>query len=271
MKRSMLLTSLTLLAILGASTAHAQQVQANFSLTPPPFAWPTFEKGGVDLKMRLTTYTMDGAGIDLTGGGVDGVVRNAFSDHLATGIQIGLFGMTGGIDSFTAGGGMISLSHSDVSMGDFLLAASMEAQPFRNDRVATLLFAGPALAFLFGDYDSTTVRNGPPPAGISAFTDSGSIMSYLYGVRGGGQLGVRLGNVHVDLFGTVGSQEGRSRISTAFGNLKNHVPAATVVSVGLDLVYLPWNLSLSAVLQETESTGANQRVKTRMYQAGWKF
>ena len=269
MRRTAALKVLMIAAVLTAGTAHGQQsVQVNFSVAPPPLAGPAFEMGVTELKFRAAYFTLDDTAADIAGGGLDGVVRTPFSDNLAVTMQLGLFGMKGSMDTLSEFAGLASVTHSDLSIGELLLGANAEVQPFRGGRVTTTLFAGPALTLLFGNIKSTWAPAGP----LVAASDSGSVFSYLYGVQGGGRLGVRLGNFHVGGFGGILSNQGRSTISwSALGRSAGNIPAATVVTYGLDLVYAPWDLTVSALRQRTEKKDQNQGGMSTIYQLSWTF
>src|SRR5574341_1026110 len=172
MRRTAALKVLMLPAVLTAGTAHGQQsVQVNFTVAPPPLAGPAFEMGVTELKFRATYFTLDDTGADIAGGGLDGVVRTPFSDNLAVTIQLGLFGMKGTMDTLSDFAGLASVTHSDLSVGELLLGANAEVQPFTGGRTTTTLFAGPALTLLFGNIKSTWVPAGP----LIAASDSGSV------------------------------------------------------------------------------------------------
>jgi hypothetical protein len=260
-----------LLVLCFSGTAlQAQQpaVQVDYSVLPPPIAWPTYPQGVTYFKARGTAFHIDDAGLSFAGGGFDGVVRTAFTDVLASSVQMGLAGMNGDTDQILFLPEGATFVHSDISLGEVLLGVNAEAQVYRGERANLILTAGPMITVLAGSVDSTFFPGLSP--GI--LSDSGSTYTYLYGVQGGVVAGAALGKFHIDGFAMLHHQQGKSRISWSLaGDASFHVLSSTTTSYGIELVYLPWDLTLSVVVQERAEAGASRGFKATLYQVAWTF
>ncbi len=255
--------------IAAAPPARAQQApQLNFSMTPPPLVWPTFDRGVTMLKVRPSYSRIDGRGIAVQGAGFESIVRSSFSDQLAADVQIGLFGMEGSTNALTLFTGALSPTNSNITAGQLLLGSNAEMLLFRRNGASALLFAGPEMSALYG-----TVRSTWAPAGSSiAVTDTGTLSGYLYGVQGGGAAGVDIGVFHVGGYAGVLRELGRETVSwPSMGKFGEDIPSTTVLSYGLDFIYLPWNITAGILIQTKESHGQFQAVRTHIYHISWTF
>lgn len=237
--------------------AFAQQApsgggsQSNFSVTPPPIASPYFEAGKGEGKTRLTYLSIKGQGIDLKGGGFDFVGRNAFSDTWAGDVAVGFLGMTADL----TGGGSLTLFNIPFSL-------NLELQPYKGDILSAIIFAGPTLNLGFGFMDI------PNPLGGGSTT--ASITTVFYGAQAGLQLGIQAGDFNLSPFAMVQSQKGSSTVTVEDTSTTVDIPAVTTTSYGFDILYTPWDMTLSSVLQEAEKADQNTPgFKTRIYQISW--
>jgi len=230
----------------------------SFSITPPPIVAPTFEAGKTEGKVRFTYLSMEGNGTEFTGGGIDMIGRQAFSDELAGDLQGGLFILSGDMATSPTSTDNVSAMNMVI-----LLGANGEFQAYKGDSFSTLLFAGPNMSFLFGSYDIQT--------GI--YTDTITTSGYLFGLQAGVQFGISVGDVDIDPFAMVASQSGSMTMSSSYGGSQTvTIDAFTTTSFGVDLTYKPWNLSLSAILQEAaKQKDDKEGMKTTIYQISWRF
>lgn len=238
-----------------ASAAHAQQ--SSFSIAPPPIAAPTFEDGKTDGKVRFTYIDMSGNGMEFTGGGIDGIGRKAFSNSFAGDIQGGMFVLGGDID-------MLGTKQSATFI-NFLFSTNAELQAYKGDVFSALLFVGPNLNLMLGSMEI--------PCPIGTCTDTATITTSLFGIQAGIQLGIKAGDFHIDPFAMAMTQQGSSTFSTSFGDTTTTIDPYTTTSFGLDIVYTPWNLTLSAIVQEAAKQADKDKegIKTNIYQLGWHF
>lgn len=245
-----------------ATVAHAQQ--NSFSITPPPIVAPTFEAGKTEGKVRFTYLSMEGNGTEFTGGGVDAIGRKAFSGSFAGDFQGGLFVLGG--DMATA---PTSTTKISTTMMNLLFGVNGEFQAYKGDVFSALLFAGPNTTFLFGTYDMTI------PCGLTATcTDTITVTGNLFGLQAGIQFGISLGDFSFDPFAMISSQSGSMTSSSSYGGSQTvTIDAFSTTSFGIDITYKPWNLSLSAILQEAEkqSNKDKEGMKTSIYQISLRF
>lgn len=245
MNRRMLLSVAVagIIAVFTAGAAFAQQ--SSFSVAPPPIASPSFEAGKGEGKFRFTYLTISGEGMDLKGGGFDFVGRSAFSESLAGDVSVGFLFMSA---DFTAG---------SMFLMNIPFSANLELQAYKGDVLSTILFAGPAMIMTPGSMEMTIMNQ----------TYTYSIFNFMYGAQAGVQLGVKLGDVTLAPFAMAQNLRGSSTITDDQGNsTTTDIPAYTTTSYGADLVYAPWGLTLSSVLQEAKKADdQTPGYKTHMY------
>ncbi len=241
-----------------APSVHAQQ--QSFSITPPPIVAPTFEKDKTETKVRFTYASLSGNGMDFSGGGIDGIVRKGFSDNFAGDLQGGIFVLGG--DIAVAGS-----AKQSVTFMNMLFSANGEFQAYKGDVFSTLLFAGPNMGFMVGSMDYTYV------IGTMTGTDTMTLTTSLFGLQAGVQFGIKAGDFSIDPFAMVMTQQGSTTVSTSFGDTSTTIDPYTTTSFGVDFTYTPWNMSLSAILQEAakQSDKDEEGVKTNIYQLSWRF
>ena len=144
------------------------------------------------------------------------------------------------------------------------ISVNLEVQPYKNDVFNVIVFAGPAfsLSSMRLDNVTTVVRT-------TVVRESWTIDSYLYGLQGGVQMALRLGVVQVDIFGMADRKRGtQDIIKTRSPNTSESIPAYTTTSYGLDLLYVPWGLTLGAILQEARQRDDNG-TRTDIYTISW--
>jgi hypothetical protein len=250
---SLLVSALMVVAV--SSFAEAAQ---SFSITPPPIVAPTFDEGKTEGKARFTYLSLEGNGTEFTGGGIDIVGRRAFSNDLAGDIQGGLFVLGGDMDT----GGM----KSSTTFMNMLFGVNGEYQAYKGDTFSTLLFAGPNMTFMFGSFDSTYQIMG------NTYSDTTTLTGYLFGLQAGIQFGVNAGDFSIDPFAMAMTQSGSMTSSSNAGDTTVTIDAFTTTSFGVDITYKPWNLSLSAILQEAaKQKDDKEGIKTHIYQISWRF
>jgi len=238
-----------------APSAHAQQ--QSFSITPPPIVAPTFEKDKTDTKVRFTYVSLSGNGMDFSGGGIDGIVRKGFSDSFAGDLQGGLFVIGGDI-------AVPGSAKQPITFMNMLFSVNGEFLIHKGDVFSTLLFAGPNMSFMVGSMEYSC---GP------SCTDTMTMTSSLVGLQAGIQFGIKAGDFSIDPFAMIMSQQGSTTVSSSFGDTTTTIDPYTTTSFGVDLTYTPWNMSLSAIVQEAakQSDKDKEGVKTNIYQLSWRF
>jgi hypothetical protein len=245
------------------SPVFAGASQSTFSISPPPIASPVFdaketaiEVGATYLSMKSTNTTtsdfkMDGYGINFVG-------RSAFGSILAIDYAVGIMYLDG--DMTMALGGTNKSKIDGVSIP---ISFNLEVQPYKNDVFNIILFVGPAFNISEMSMDSDFT------IGATTYSDTVSITSVLYGPQGGVQLGFRMGDFHLDVFGMATSLQGNQETTSTYGgSTSQDIDAYTTTSMGADLMYVPWGLTLSSIMQEAQQN-EESGFKTKMYQLSW--
>lgn len=261
MKKLFKAVSLSLGLMVLSSSVHAEQ--SNFQISPPPIATPEFNAGQVDKKVSATYVGITGTGLDLNGAGGNFVVRQANSDATALDFSAGAFLMSGTMESGTSKGDLFFMS--------IPLGVNFELQPVKNENVALILFAGPMMSLGFSSFD---FKSGS----VSVTTTTTTL---LYGVQGGAQFGIKAGDFTISPFGMVQSQQGTASSSSSSSggggssSTSVDIPAFTSTSYGLDILYRPWNMTLSSMLQEAAKSGSgsnsSEGFKTTVISLNWNF
>lgn len=263
MLRRSVLIAVAVFFCLGVSSVSYAASQSTFSISPPPIATPVFDVketdekiGAMYLSMKSTDPGMD---FKLDGYGLGSVTRKSFGNILAIDYSIGVAYMTGKITMPSSTGS----SRTGLKGMNIPLGLNLEVQPYKNDSFNIIFFAGPAINLSIMQIDSSYVLLGKT---YSMTIDSDS---FLYGPQGGLQMGIKVGDFHIDLFGMVTSLQGTQSTSSSYGgSTSTTIPAYTSTSTGADLVYDPWGLALSSILQQAKQ-GDQNGFKTSIYQLSW--
>lgn len=248
--------ALVLVALSGVSSVNA--ADSSFSITPPPIASPVFGVKETDLKvgamylnMKSTATTTQS--FELTGYGVDATGRTAFGNTLAVDYNVGVTYLTGDMGT--------GAFKSTLSGASIPISFNLEVQPYKNDVFNTILFAGPAFSISAMTMEST----------VGGTTYTTYVDTYMYGLEAGVQMGLKLGDVHVDAFGMAITQSGTQDMtssSASVADTSTSIPSFTTTSFGVDFMYIPWGLTLSSIMQEAGQSD-DKGFKTTMYQISW--
>ena len=261
-RRSVLFAIVTLVMAGMVSSAFAAGQFSSFSISPSPITTPVFGGYENDLKIGATYLTMKSSGtttvgreFELDGYGITAAGRSAFSDQIAVDYAIGVIYLNGDMGA----GKVMELDGVSVP-----ISVNLEVQPYKNNVFNVIVFAGPAFSI-----SSMRLDDVPAVFRTTVVRDSWDIDSYLYGLQGGVQLGFRLGDVHLDFFGMADRKLGTQDITKTFSpNTSESISAFTTTSYGLDLLYVPWGLSLGSILQEARQRD-NNRTRTDIYTISW--
>jgi len=266
MNRYFGINSLILASMLLPSILFAQQT--NFPCSPPPIPWFEFEEGQKDLKISGTLLHLAGevedndpnppdmgGDVSVYGGGVSAFFRYAFRPHFAIDIGGTVIGAGGDVGSAAT-----------MRMGMITIPVDLEFQPIRTDNIALILFGGFNLSWLFLGIDIDT-------GGYSAEVDLSTAMR---GPQGGAQIAFKFpewvispfimfsklsGDVDFDIKDNTGTD-----ISGSWS-----VTAATAMFYGIDIVYIPLDLTLSSIIQQVSSSGNNQGYRTYVLTVSYRF
>lgn len=246
------IASLALTAISGAAPVFAQS-SGNFSISPPPIADTSFEdgKGNLRLSIPFMSLHMDN-GFNMAGAGFNLVGRKAFSDMFALNFAIGAMAI-GGSQEVTWYSGSTKLYTDKTEMTSVMvpMSANIELQIYKGDVFNTILFGGPLLNM--GSTSVTVTRTAYAAPYTNSSTTSSSSMS-LGGYQAGFQLGWKLGDFDVSGFGMQTSQSGT--VTTDVGSFD--IPRFTSTSYGADIKYVPLDMALSSMIQNSGGSAPGQ-------------
>ncbi|TAL38870.1 MAG: hypothetical protein EPN93_03835 [Spirochaetes bacterium] len=243
-------------------TLHA--LQTNFQFSPPPIPWYEFNEGDKDARLGGTAIYLKGdlknpdepemnGSVDVYGGGGSWFGRYAFRKHFA--IDIGASG-------FYAAGKVGS--SADMTLGMLSIPVDIEFQPIKNDRFALILFGGFSFSKIWLGIDIKT----------STIDQSADITSTMKGPQGGVQLAIKQSDFVFTPFFMFASLAGDTTIKLSgdtTGTYSVSVVAATAYYYGIDIVYVPWDITLSSLIQQVSSSGDNQGYKTYVFTVSYHF
>lgn len=262
-----------------ATSSSIQAAQSNFSFSPPPIAAPEFSAGKVDRKASATYVGISGTGIDMSGFGGNFINRQANSDTVALDMSAGIFGINGKLN--VAAG-----TKGDFTTVNFPLSIGLEYQAVKDESSSVILFGGPMMSLGVSSlkFSSRTTGVGFSMSSSSSTTSN----TLLYGLQGGVQGSLNSGDFTFSPFAMFQSQQGSTSATTSasssttitgFGTTYSYsttttttsIPSFTSTSFGLDILYRPWNMTLSSMLQEAAKSGNNEGFKTTIISLSWAF
>lgn len=252
---------ITIFIISSFSTlGHSQQT--SFQITMPPIPWYEFNKGQKDLKVNGTFLYLSGeieapeAGGDVSiyGGGMSGFYRYAFKDKFAFDIGGLIVGASGDIGN-----------NASMDMTLLSLPFDIEFQPINTNRYSLILFVG---------FNFTWMYLGVTYEDDTDFY-SVDIYSSMRGPQGGIQLAIKFPEFVFTPFFMITSLSGDADIDiNANGNqmsVSSGIPSSTAYYYGIDIIYLPWDITFSSILQQAMSSGDNQGYKTYVFTISYHF
>lgn len=273
MKKNKILAIFLMLGLIFLKSAYAGQ--SNFSVAPPPIASPDFEAGKKEGKLTAIYIGMKGQGFEMTGGGVNFIGRKAISDTIAFDGSAGLIGINGT---------MSTLKDGKLSTVVFPMSFNMEYQPVKG----LILYGGVPFMYMSSDLtytstftycsQTTTILGRTSCSRFTTISDPTTVSTtaILAGLQGGAQYEFNAGNFKITpfiMFQSLGGSATTKTTST-FGSSSSSsmsIPSYTQTSYGLDMLYVPWNITLSSLLQQAAKSGENEAVKTTIIQLSWNF
>ena len=242
--------------------------QSNFQFSPPPIPWFEFEEGQKDLKVGGTLLYLKGKArdddpappdmggdIDVYGGGASVFYRYGLRERVAIDI--------GGTIVYAAGD---VGEYANMTLGVYSFPVDLEIQPIKTDKIAVILFGGFNFTWMSVgiDYDDGTDRGkldmsatirGPQFGAQVAFKFPEFVLTPFFMIT-------RLsGNADLDVSDDTGPP----------ASISINIPASTAYFYGVDLVYLPWNITLSSLIQQISSSGQNNGLRTYVLTVSYRF
>ncbi|MBN1498829.1 MAG: hypothetical protein JW982_01620 [Spirochaetes bacterium] len=252
--------ALLILLIFNSAVIFAQQ--SNFSISPPPIPWYEFSKSDWDTRVGLTYVRITGeieedeisGDLNVNGGGANIFTRYAFSDILAA--DTGML--------YAYAGGEIG-DAADMTFSVFVLPFDIEFQPVKQDSFNILIFAGWNLAWTSININA----DGPPSEELNLET-----------AMKGPQLGIEasfiLSSFAISPYFMMSKLEGKSDVeikennSLVFSGSLN-VSSTFVYNWGIDVLFIPYKITLSSILQIAGDSKDSQPYNTLIISVSYNF
>ena len=226
----------------------AEESPVSFRVSPPPVGYPRLEAGAKQVATGVTgTYASIDAmdtKITMLGGMAHGTFQQSFTDY---------FALTASLGAAMMGGNKYDLLLIQVPLGIQALLA-----PVRGPWGSLYLFGGAG-----GDMGVTTMTI-PIPQLIfqtsSIVIDETRVSTTLTNgmFNGGAQVNMPAGDFILSLFGVYSYSAGSytttqtSTMSYKYPSSSGSIEGSSAVSLGCDLLYVPWNMALSSLVQNRE-------------------
>ncbi len=216
---------------------------------PPPVPWFEFVEKQFDLRLNAAYASIsDDEGLDVNGG------------------QIGIYGRYGlsnvaGWDfgfSYTGGGGSAG-SSTDVGVHNWTFSTNIEIQPVVGKKnFNMILFAGLSVPLTL-----TTLWTG---------STTNETFAVMYGPQFGLQISLGLGSVEFNPFAKIqvvtGSYSTTIWTDTDTTYIDGDVETFTIPIIGFDLIFKPLDLTLSSLLQLSQS---EEKYQTLLFSVSYTF
>lgn len=262
MKKTIILISLIIFVF---NPQKVISIQTSYQISPPPIPWYEFSKGQEDLKISATALSITGkvdspedpeAGGDVSvyGGAGGAFYRYAFMDKFA-------------IDA----GGTASWSGGDVgnsatmNMGMLYIPVGLEYMAMKTENAAIIIFGGMNFSWLGLGIN------------INTGTDSGTVemVTSTRGPQCGIQAALKFTDFVFTPFLMATRLSGAATINYEgdgdSGQTSTGIPAATSMTYGLDIVYVPIDLTLSFIIQQGLSNDDNNGLQTHIFTLSYHF
>jgi hypothetical protein len=240
------------LAVSFISSARGQQTNIHVSM--PPLIDPDMRYAN---QISASYIRMHGKRIDLNGIDINTLFRKAISHNRAF--------------NFTLGAALL---------GSYL-GGEMEIDTFKRDASGVVLHGSYNLEYLVVKKPSSslTLFIGIPLSFgnfiIENEMEDATMYNLIAGLQGGAQVGFKTGDFMVSPFVMINFMGGyRERYDGGvfFANLHSgSIPIFAVISSGLEIIYLPFNMKLSGIYQRTFESGDNKSVDTSLIQLGFSL
>ncbi|MFZ5630953.1 MAG: hypothetical protein ACOY5B_17600 [Spirochaetota bacterium] len=245
------------LLLLVSSTASAA-TQTNFMVSAPPLPWFEFEKGQWDLRVggNYTSVTgkdtSTGKDVGVEGGGVNFIGRYGFNDVLAADFGFYFVGLSGGTRNPRT---------FNLALYMLMWNPNLEVQLVRNERVSWILFAGPVWSFTPGEF---TIYN---TSGVA--TASYGFNVNLSGPQFGTQFAIKASDFAFSPFVLIQSLSGS--VYVHYPSSTSSIPSFTMTSFGIDVTYVPWNITLSSVINQASAAAQDSGYNTLYLALSYDF
>lgn len=239
-------------------TAFATPVWAQSAqVTPAPIPYPYFEAGRRDYKIAANYVSVDFKNLDfaLEGQGVGFSFRQAFSERLA--LDANLTANT----AYGAPGDPGATDNLEVFADGLRATMNVELQAIHSARGSLILFLGGG----WSKSSSSIVITGDLYSDFSNYLNA-------YEAQGGAQAGVPMGGFQFVPYAVISTTLGGSmKVSSEQRGIGHSeqvesLPSSVSSSVGFDIIFVPWNLSVGTALQQAGGNQSNGDAKIKTFQ-----
>jgi len=207
----------------------AQDTSVSFTIAPPPAGYPIFEKGHTNYRIGANFVTIDSDFMNITGGGIHGTYRKTYSSRLGTDASFGISALAG--DAF------------NTKMVQMSITANAQFLLVNNPSLQFILLGG-----VGGDIAFSTMNIEILPGS----TMDVSTTSTIYSLTGGIQANIPFNKFIFSPFGLAKTSSGTATSESASITSTADIPTFNSAIIGVDLLYKPWNISLSSIYQKME-------------------
>ncbi len=247
---------LLLVVILILSTFNsAYSQQSNIHISLPPIIdreYREYEAGQENKEVSASYISMSGEMLDLNGVDVNVIYRKAISNTTASDFTLGAALLYGEMNIDTFEGPVRGV----VVHGSY----NREYQVMKRPASSLTLFWG--LPLSFGDF---VIENG----------EDVTMYTVMAGLQGGAQLGSKTGDFMSSPFVMVHLLGGYMEHYNGYVYYKDRnsesIPLFTSTSYGLIIHYIPYNITVSGIIQKTFESGDNKPINTTIIQLSWSF
>ena len=238
--------------------------QPNFQISPPPIPWYEFVKDSKDMQVGATLlyltgdiddpeYPEMGGSVDVYGGGASASYRYAFRKEFAIDVGGSAFYASGNVGK-----------SADMNLGMLAIPVDLEFQPFSNDACTPIIFGGFSFSWMTLGIDINSGKTN-----LTA-----DISNNMRGPQGGFQIAFKKSNFIFTPFFMMTSLSGEMKIKLSgaeTGTYTMSVSAPTAYFYGIDIVYIPWNITLSSLIQMASSNSDKQGFQTYVFTVKYHF
>ncbi|MEJ2564694.1 MAG: hypothetical protein P8164_05020 [Gammaproteobacteria bacterium] len=227
----------------------AQGQQTNIHVSMPPITDPDFRH---EWQISTSYISMNGQAINANGIDINNIfMSRPIRNDKATNFTLGTALLYGDMDiDSSRKGDLSSLIINGSSNKEYIVS--------RKPRSSLTLFVG--IPFSFGD---SIIEN----------IEDVTLYNLLAGVQAGARLSLRMGNVKTSpwlMVNLMGGYRERYGGGVYYENLNSGgVPIFAVVSSGLEILYLPLDLTLDGIYQKTLESGNNEPIESVIIQLGF--
>ena len=236
------------LVILSVSFAHGQQTNIHVSM--PPLIYPDIRHDYWQVSASL--IRMSGERIDSNGIDINYTFRGEVSPNVATDATIGFALLGAGL------GGEMEIDTFKRHMSAIVMHASFNFQYLVMKKPSSSLTLFVGMPFSYGDFI------------IENQKEDVQMYNLMAGLQGGARLGLKIGDfksfpwVMVNLMGGYIERYDGGVYSENLNS--GSIPIFAVLSYGLEILYLPLNLTLGGIYQRTFESGDNKAIETAIIQ-----